>query len=80
MIPNFINFFIAGMIDAGLGETQVNSFYTAQDVPHIHTGLLKKYERTVGREIEVLAKESMEESLLLEINAATEANDIITDK
>lgn len=64
------------MIDSGMGETQVNSFLTAMNVPQTSTSLLKRYEKIVGRQLEVVAKESCIESLELEKKMTVEAGDI----
>jgi len=54
------------MIDGGLGETQVNTLLSSLNIPAISSTTLKRYERKVGNTIESVAKESCQESIVVE--------------
>ena len=54
------------MIDAGFGETHINTLLSAINVPTVTAGFIKKNERLVGQAIEDVAKESCIESIQLE--------------
>ena len=68
------------MIDAGLGETQLNSFLTAMNIPDISTSLLKRQERVIGKAIEEVAEESCRENLRLEKELTIANNEAVKDK
>ncbi|XP_014471570.1 PREDICTED: uncharacterized protein LOC106742804 [Dinoponera quadriceps] len=55
-----------GMIDAGIGETHVNSLLTSMDVPSIGPKTIKIHERVVGKAIEEVAEGSCLKSIQLE--------------
>ena len=62
----FILLKIAAMIDAGIGEAQLNTVLSALNIPPLTATILKRYERIVGRVIETVAKNSCHESIKLE--------------
>jgi len=51
------------MINAGLGEYQMNSFLASVNLPTLSQRHLKKQEREVGLEIETLATKTCDEAL-----------------
>jgi len=55
-----------GMIDAGVGESHINTFFSALNVPVWHPSVVKRYERIVGSAIESTAKDSCQETINLE--------------
>ncbi|XP_071652286.1 uncharacterized protein [Temnothorax longispinosus] len=62
-----INYKVAlGVIDGGIGITQLNTVLSAMNIPTIHATLLKRYERSVGVAIESAAKESCVEAIKVE--------------
>ena len=67
------------MIDAGLGEAQINSVLSAMNIPNLAPKALKGYERQVGCAIEEVAIESCIKSVQLEkketIKALQEENE-----
>ena len=65
-----------GMIDAGIGESHVNTFLSAMDVPSYSPQLMKKHERIVGPVIEEVAEESCIQSIRLEKEKTLEASKI----
>lgn len=54
------------MIDAGIGQTHLNSVLTVMDIPSIGSKALKVHERKVDKVIEKVAEESCLESIRLE--------------
>ena len=68
IIINFI-----GMYDAGMGETNVNTFLSALNVPVVADKCLKRYEREVVPEIEKLAEQSCRDAITME-KTLTEEN------
>lgn len=54
------------MLDAGLGETKLNTFLSGQNIPPVDHKSLKRWERCVGYAIEGLADESCKEAILQE--------------
>lgn len=68
------------MLAAGLGESDVNSFFTGMNLPEVSDKMLKINERKVGAVIEALAKESCEESLIEEKNLTLQQEHIIPDQ
>ena len=64
----FFNFCVhsLGMIDAGIGESQINTVLSSLNVPAVTAPLLKRHERIVGTAIEAVAQESCLESIRLE--------------
>jgi len=63
---NSNKFYFLGMIDGGLGETQVNTLLSSLNMPAVPSTTLKRYERKVGNAIESVAKESCCESIVVE--------------
>lgn len=57
-----------GMIDAGIGPTQVLKLNSVINIPTPDAKTLKKREREVGKAIEIEARSSCEEALQEEIN------------
>ncbi|KAJ8676959.1 hypothetical protein QAD02_012746 [Eretmocerus hayati] len=55
-----------GMLDAGIGETKINTVMSAVNIPTVSTSSMKRYERHVGQAIETLAKASCEEAIKME--------------
>ena len=51
------------MLNAGFGETQLNSFLTTLNIPPMSARHLKKREREVGEQLEKLAQESCDNAL-----------------
>ena len=49
---------VAGMLDAGIGETKINTLLSALNIPTVSHSSLKRYERVVGPAVENLCKES----------------------
>ena len=47
------------MINAGMGERQVNTFLTTLKIPPVHHKTLKSVERKVGQAFEVVTDASM---------------------
>ena len=68
------------MIDAGIGETQLNSVLTGLNISELSTSSLKRYERTVGRAIKALAEKTCSKNLELEKKLTNEANDVVKDE
>jgi hypothetical protein len=44
-------FIVSGMVDAGMGERQINNVLAAVNLPGIHHKSLKKWEREVAESI-----------------------------
>ena len=61
--PIFFLLLLSGMINAGLGETAVNSLLASLNTPGINHRHLKKREREIGLVIEEVAEESCEDAL-----------------
>ncbi|KAJ8670722.1 hypothetical protein QAD02_001981 [Eretmocerus hayati] len=55
-----------GMLDAGIGETKVNTVMSAINIPTVSATAMKRYERRVGQALETLALSSCEEALIEE--------------
>lgn len=47
--------FYLAMLDAGAGETDMNTIMTAMNMPAVNDKILKRHERIVGTAIEKLA-------------------------
>ena len=58
------------MYATGIGEMQLNTFLSAVNIPPISSSTMKRIERVVGPVIEMVAKESCEEAVKLEITLA----------
>lgn len=54
------------MLDTGIGETGVNTFLSALNVPTVHPTSLKRWERHVGLQLEKLADELCSEAIVEE--------------
>ncbi|XP_043271195.1 uncharacterized protein [Venturia canescens] len=54
------------ILDAGIGEAQMNTILSALDIPAVTKSLLKRHERIVGVAIEELANESCRTSIRIE--------------
>lgn len=54
------------MIDAGLGESQINTLLSAMNIPTVRSNLIKRHERLIGVSLKGLGKESCEEALKFE--------------
>lgn len=72
--------FCPGIIDAGIGEAQVNTFLSALDIHPVSKNLLKRHERDAGLAIERLAKKSCQRSIQVErkLTIATEMSNFTT--
>lgn len=64
------------MLDAGIGETHVNSFLSALNIPIFFSKTLKRYERIAGNAIEIVAEDSCKEAIEVEkrLSLAIEQN------
>uniref|UniRef100_A0ABD2WA33 Mutator-like transposase domain-containing protein n=1 Tax=Trichogramma kaykai TaxID=54128 RepID=A0ABD2WA33_9HYME len=69
----------AGSLDAGIGESQLNSLLTSMNIETVSSALLKRYERKIGKCIEEVAIESCSQSLEEEKTLAQSANYIVLD-
>lgn len=69
-LSSYINCFVLGMLNAGIGEQQVNNLLSAMNVPGIHHTSVKKRERKVSTSICGLP-EVLCEALEQESNPAT---------
>ena len=49
---------VVGMLDTGIGETGVNTFMSAMNIPTINKNTLKRSERIVGSMVDQLAEQS----------------------
>lgn len=56
------------MLDSGLGETGINTLFSALNIPTVHHKSLKRYERKITPVIEEVAQESCRSSIILEKN------------
>lgn len=56
-----------GMLHAGVGETHVNNLLAEINVPFVLHKTLKRREREAGKELESLARKTMEDALREEI-------------
>lgn len=65
-----------GMIDAGIGPSQLNSLLTALDIPAISFKTLKNSENDVRTAITNIADESCEQALLLEKQLTIEESEL----
>ena len=54
-----LHIFFSAMINAAMGERQVNTFLTSLNIPPITHKTLKSGERKVGKAIEASADESV---------------------
>lgn len=54
------------MIDAGIGPSQINTVFTALDMPALSRITLKEAENVIGKSFEAVARESCKEALLEE--------------
>lgn len=59
---------VLGMIDAGLGESNINKLFAALNIPVVNPRHLKKWEGKVGKAIETVAREACQEALEEEVN------------
>ncbi len=57
---------VLGTLDAGIGETHLNTILTTMNIPPITHGTFKKREREVGLAVEKVAKRSCSEVLMKE--------------
>ncbi len=57
---------VLGTLDAGIGETHLNTILTTMNIPPITCGTFKKREREVGLAVEKVAKRSCSEVLMKE--------------
>ena len=64
---------ITGMLDAGLGETKVNTLLSALNISTVTDSSLKRYERAVGSAVEKLAQQSCVEAIEQEKKLTLEA-------
>ena len=60
------------MLHSGIGETHVNNFLAAINVPGIHHKTLKKREREAGQGLENVAQKAIQEALDEEIAKSRE--------
>ena len=68
LLVSHFNCCVSGMLNAGIGEKQVNGLLAAMNVPGIHHKALKRREREVSALISSLAKESCDTALENEAN------------
>ena len=59
-------YFNTGMLDAGLGETKVNTLMSAINIPAAPSTSMKPWERQVGTAIEQLAQKTCIQAIVTE--------------
>ena len=57
---------VLGTLDAGIGETHLNTILTTMNIPNISRSTFKRREREVGLAVEQVAKKSCVEALAQE--------------
>uniref|UniRef100_A0ABD2VRJ8 ABC membrane transporter n=1 Tax=Trichogramma kaykai TaxID=54128 RepID=A0ABD2VRJ8_9HYME len=70
----------AGILDAGIGETQMNILLTSMNIEPVSSALLKHNERQIRKCIEQVTIESCSQSVEKEKSLAINANAIVFDK
>jgi len=64
---------LTGVIDAGIGVSQLNSVLSCVNVPALSDTTFKRHERIVGPKIEELANDSCVTAIRLEVEMTESA-------
>jgi len=65
---------IAAMVNAGIGEMQMNSVLSYLNLPTISSRTIKKREREIGSSIQAVAKQSCVDAVHEEIRLLRDCN------
>ena len=74
---------VLGTLDAGIGETHLNTILTTMNIPNISRSTFKRREREVGLAVEQVAKKScveavtQEKQMEIEIGGVADENGLI---
>lgn len=59
-------FYCTGTVNGGMGNTHINKFLSALNIPQFNWNSYKTHEKEVGKAVEKLAQESCERAALEE--------------